>query len=305
MKIPYAATLSVLAITAGCGPAPASLLRTASLEAGDACTNGGVRVEGGVDANDDGVLQDDEVSSTADVCNGAPGSDGNNGAPGADGIDGAPGVFEVGPVIEGDYFVANSLDVQLLEGVREITGSLIFEQGPILYYGTATSVHSIVLPDLERVGGAVLVYTLADLETLELPALTTIGEILYVYVNPALTGLRVDALENLGSLYVWGNPQLATLGSLDALQTGSSVEIGNNDMLTATPTLRALQSSGSVSIYYNPRLSTFEGWDAITSVGSMNVGENASLACVDAATYARLEAAVTGLFGVSVGPCAR
>ena len=39
------------------------------------CTNGGITVEVGIDDNDNGQLDDSEVDSTSDVCNGADGHD--------------------------------------------------------------------------------------------------------------------------------------------------------------------------------------------------------------------------------------
>ena len=47
--------------------------------AGANCANGGLRVQGGLDANGDGTLQPAEVTSTSYVCNGANGANGQNG----------------------------------------------------------------------------------------------------------------------------------------------------------------------------------------------------------------------------------
>lgn len=49
------------------------------------CTNGGLKIELGLDINENGVLDNEEVVSENYVCNGSNGSDGNDGNNGADG----------------------------------------------------------------------------------------------------------------------------------------------------------------------------------------------------------------------------
>jgi hypothetical protein len=80
MKTRALAAVVLLAL-GGCsgkqGPAGADgrsvLLRTASEAAGTSCASGGVKVESGLDANANGVLDAGEVASTAYVCAGADG----------------------------------------------------------------------------------------------------------------------------------------------------------------------------------------------------------------------------------------
>ena len=55
------------------------------------CSDGGVAVLVGIDANNDSSLAGDEIDSRTVICNGADGSDGSNGADGSDGSDGADG----------------------------------------------------------------------------------------------------------------------------------------------------------------------------------------------------------------------
>lgn len=71
-----------------------SLVAQASEPPGAACPDGGVRLDFGLDANGDGVLDAAEVVETRFVCDGepgTPGSDGEDGTPGSDGEDGTPG----------------------------------------------------------------------------------------------------------------------------------------------------------------------------------------------------------------------
>jgi photosystem II stability/assembly factor-like uncharacterized protein len=71
-----------------------SLVRMTAEPAGPNCALGGTQIRAGLDRDANGVLGDDEVSSTAYVCNGATGATGANGTPGPTGPageQGAPG----------------------------------------------------------------------------------------------------------------------------------------------------------------------------------------------------------------------
>ncbi|RDV37611.1 DUF4397 domain-containing protein [Bradymonadaceae bacterium TMQ3] len=51
-----------------------SLIATEAIEPGAVCANGGVAISTGVDANANGTLDEDEIASTENVCNGVDGS---------------------------------------------------------------------------------------------------------------------------------------------------------------------------------------------------------------------------------------
>ena len=54
--------------------APSSAAKTSVLAIGsEECSNGGVKIQTGIDENMNGVLDDNEVDNTAYVCNGTPG----------------------------------------------------------------------------------------------------------------------------------------------------------------------------------------------------------------------------------------
>ena len=70
-----------------------SLIKTTTETAGANCTTGGVKIEYGLDANNNGVLDATEINSTLTkyVCNGATGASGPQGATGATGATGLTG----------------------------------------------------------------------------------------------------------------------------------------------------------------------------------------------------------------------
>ena len=70
---------------------PVTMIETDDVAPGGDCENGGVRILVGIDQNDDGILQSNEITSTTTICNGENGEDGSNGSDGADGQNGTNG----------------------------------------------------------------------------------------------------------------------------------------------------------------------------------------------------------------------
>jgi small nuclear ribonucleoprotein (snRNP)-like protein len=62
-----------------------SLIRKSVENAGANCANGGIKLESGLDANENLVLDNNEVSQTHYVCNGSNGTNGTNGTNGSNG----------------------------------------------------------------------------------------------------------------------------------------------------------------------------------------------------------------------------
>lgn len=58
---------------------PSSISKVAALTANTSCTNGGHLVHSGIDDNGNGVLDDNEIDDTVEVCDGQDGSDGQDG----------------------------------------------------------------------------------------------------------------------------------------------------------------------------------------------------------------------------------
>ena len=70
----------------------ASLIETVDIPLGNStCPTGGIALLGGIDANQDGALGEEEITSTDHLCHGSLGQAGNNGVTGLNGAEGMPG----------------------------------------------------------------------------------------------------------------------------------------------------------------------------------------------------------------------
>jgi len=76
-----------------------SLISISDEPAGDNCTEGGVKIEAGLDENNNAVLDPEEVDQTRYVCDG---TDGTNGSDGESGSDGLSTLISVSQEPEGD-----------------------------------------------------------------------------------------------------------------------------------------------------------------------------------------------------------
>ncbi len=151
---------------------------------------------------------------------------------------------DTAPVWQGNYYITDSTDVQMLNGYTEITGVLDISNS-----------------------------NLKSLEGLE--TLTNIGRDLQISDNTALTSL--SGLENLTSVggyleigsYGEGNHALKSLSGLENLTSvGSTLDICNNAALTSLSGLENLTSVGStLDICNNYALKSLSGLENITSVG--------------------------------------
>ena len=94
--------------------------------------------------------------------------------------------------VRGNLVLTSADDVARAAEVRHIHGDLIVE---------AADVHSVDLPRLTSIDGAVYVWENATLEDLSWPSLTTIGGDLSVYDNPVLDSLSgVASLRSVGGV---------------------------------------------------------------------------------------------------------
>lgn len=74
-----------------------ALIELSPIQAGSICTNGGTLLSVGADLNNDGSLDQNEISDQKTLCNAIDGSDGQNGENGNDGIDGLSYLIDLSP----------------------------------------------------------------------------------------------------------------------------------------------------------------------------------------------------------------
>jgi hypothetical protein len=101
-----------------------ALVKTTLEAAGANCINGGVKVESGLDANTNGILDPAEVNAllTTFVCNGSAGAQGIQGLPGTNGTNGAVGATgPIGPT--GLTGPAGAQGIQGLPGTNGAAGA--------------------------------------------------------------------------------------------------------------------------------------------------------------------------------------
>jgi hypothetical protein len=168
-----------------------TLTREDPIPAGALCPSGGTAVHTGVDDDGDGVLDDDEIDDTVNVC-------------------------AADEILEGNFTGADWDDpdrVAALQAARVVTGSL----------DVAGVTGAIALPKLELVGGDLAVT--AQLVSLHVDALRLIGG--DVYLDPAtIDNLTFPALERIG-----GSLEVDYNGADDLLSAPALTAIGGSATL--------------------------------------------------------------------------
>ena len=99
-----------------------SLISSTTESSGTNCTTGGLKIQSGLDSDEDGVLDSTEVTATTYVCNGSNGSNGSNG------IQTAASLY-CGAVLE------NSIDLFEDGTVWFTYNAMVFSDGSVYAYG--------------------------------------------------------------------------------------------------------------------------------------------------------------------------
>ncbi len=86
-----------------------SLISISDEPSGDNCTDGGVKIEAGLDGNNNGILDPGEVDETRYVCDG---TDGTNGSDGESGSDGLSTLISVSREPEGDNCTNGGIKIE-------------------------------------------------------------------------------------------------------------------------------------------------------------------------------------------------
>lgn len=201
--------------------APASLASVTDEPWGDNCRYGGKRIDTGLDADRDGVLDEAEVDASTWVCNGAP----------------------LDRVYYGDLVLSNPAMHALLDGVVGVVGNLVvpthvdgavelphveFVSGQLVV--DSTGLTTVRLPRLGSVGGMVLPTTVTEFQA---PALHTVNREA-VFGGTSLEHLSLPALERVGQLIVVESTALKTV-ELPKLSSGSTV------VLAALPAVESIE----------------------------------------------------------------
>ena len=191
--------LSLVAISCGgddgapgsAGDAGASAVVSVSNEAPN-CANGGFTVSVGVDLDGDGILDESEVESTQEVCNGEQGPEGGTGS------DGFNSLTRLDPVLPGCARVSAGIDNG--DGADSVSGNGVLEDGEVdssVLIGTCTGSFELSDPtpgDDDRFGSIV--------------AILSNG-------NIAVADPRDDAvLENAGAVHLYDGVTLGLIASL-------------------------------------------------------------------------------------------
>ncbi len=280
-------------ILVGCGGGgDPTLVRLAGEPAGANCPSGGVVIYTGADANGDGVLADEEVSSMQFTCNGsagANGADGTNGSDGASGMDGTDGVNGS----DAHELLAETTDEPAGEncpnGGTRIDIGLDLDDNGVLAVGETTE----TLYVCDAGGGYATVldgsYTIQNsLDAALLTGVQTItGDL--VVLAPGMSSLSLpDLVEVRGTIRFFdpatgqGNPDLASVSMPSLTRVGRDFDVQSSPMITSLD-VSALTTVGG-SLYLYGAFSNVDSLAALTSVSSLTIYGGESLTDVDGLT---------------------
>jgi hypothetical protein len=176
----------------------------------------------------------------------------------------------------GDQFLTTQEDVNRLDGVSKITGSLIINP-------TSTSLDLSPLALLTEVTGSFTLSSNAIQTTLAgFECLTSVGSTFTINDNTVLTSISGFAALNSvgGGFFIGFNSLLASVSGFNTLSTiGSHLEIASNPALTSITNFNVLKSVGTdFSISSNANLTSINGFFALNSVGvDFSISSNNSL----------------------------
>lgn len=303
--------LCVLALAAACSSngagGPSTLVRVDVEPDGPHCAGGGAAIHTGLDRDGDRFLDDDEITSTQYVCNGASAVQCGGGtiAKGTVAIRATADLAQLAGVscIDGDLLVAG-VDADALDELADlhaVTGDVVIAGNPAL-----TSLDG--LRNLEEVGDTYLIQgndRLADLSALGgvhraaqisivgndaltdlagLERLVDLRSVLTIASNASLTSLAgLDHLVTASrTIMIRSNRSLTSLAALDHLRTAVLIEISGNAALPRVAPAALEKVDGRVLINNNAALTAVE-LPALTTVGDyMQLSGNGALTSVSA-----------------------
>ncbi len=223
-----------------------SLVELSEEAPGSNCTNGGTAIVTGIDENEDGVLQEGEVTDTAFVCD-------------------VENPEELPALVEGSLTLENQEEIDLAQNVVTITGDLTIRTAGLA---------SVTLPNLAVIEGQ-LVTISADGALVSLPELLSAGSISVgsslsasklITAGDIILGFDAGTIdfpslesasrfENFGGSFSSGTNNLTEV-VLPSLESLDSLRLNNNDALQNLSAPLLTQITEAFLVTENPQLPT-------------------------------------------------
>ncbi len=211
-----------------------------------------------------------------------------------------------GQIVTGDQNISSQMQLDLLDGVTQIDGSLNFS------LSIATNYDLTPLRSLLEVTGSVNIQNTQLTEMTGFGCLTSIGGDINVSGNLQLETLTAfDALASLlGEIVISGNDDLTRIPEFDALTTlsGDLIIDSNNELasINGFASLASIQGDlqivsnaaltdfsgfavlssvqGELAILSNNSITNLSGFDALISAGDVTIGSNPAVLTISALT---------------------
>ena len=297
-------TAASLTVAVGCStPAHTALLRVNPVAPGAQCPAGGAEVRSGIDSNNDGTLENDEVLDTSYLCNGVAGSGGgsatvvrvvpeppgshcsNGGSAVEAGLDlNGNGALDDGEVMTTSYVCdgksgvlvrveVEPAGVHCLRGGTAIESGFDSNQDGTLQDGEVTSTSYVCNPVPTVIVGDVTIAAASDVA--QLTGVPRIEGSLIVQAADLTQLYLPDLVEIAGDFQITDAAATLTTVRLPRLVTVSgAVDLGDFGSVVQEPTLPALTSAARIDVTSN-RLTSLS-LEALTTVaGKLTIDETA------------------------------
>ena len=251
---------------------------------GTNCANGGVRVQAGRDANNNGILELGEVTSTSFLCNAdVPPIDCND--------------FAAPNVRSGTVVVSTGADITALANVQCINGSLLvagLNQNNVNGLGA-----------LNRVTGDVLILGNSQLTNVNgLNGLRDVGRELNASDNDSLVTLDgMTNLHSVGSRFAASNnSSLTSVGNFAVLTNVNRIEVIHDVALTSVGFGAVTHAAGSLFVNDNDALTSGNLFPALRDIdGTLSVQDNGALPSVTLSALTRVGASLSVVNNAALG----
>lgn len=286
------------------GSKSTTAVRVVTENPGSKCTAGGVSIQSGIDADNDGTLDDDEVSAdqTRVICNGTNGENGTNGTASDAGTNGLTALTRVTAEPDGANCAAGGSKIEVGLDADD-DGTLSTEEVQSTSYvcnGTSGSAQKIIYGDVtiendsdlgELAGVEVITGDLTIISAtggvLTLPSLKVVGGTIEVpgsggelglagAAPSPLTAISLPNLERASALDIYNTDALVTFGA-PKLARVDSIYISSNDALGTSLSFPLLADARRIQVSNNGYLSTIS-FAMLANGGDLTIRDNDVLA---------------------------